>query len=576
MAEMQIIDSVLPFKCENQDCGKEYDIHDFGDVVLLWGFIFLIAEKDEMALIGITCPECKKTTIQKYRAAAAIRFLWDMGFHFAKQFLPSGHVALESWDGKYFSPDYLLKKGFINIHYHETKAEKEIIYFIPKEVELDEYSQTLQKSCPFSLLESAILYSIDIENSTGYKAIPRTFLTPPPGYLPPIVHAYNGIINLDSILLDQNHKKTNSYLWSLITPNMALYKTWNIDNPLNIGDPLDGTYHWFRGDQWKKKDLSELSEIEENLLLNKNDLLIEEYSNFSIGELSWKRKEFQLNFPDFIDRLKIIRNRIDYELIVRNELVNKFGRKFYYKTKTIEEEREKQREKQSQQEVERMSREPLVRYGAAMITSDLRLVPTRSIPMHWISGSELMEKLDLNAFGIINLIKNYELIAYDSFNLVFIDNTTLNPTLIESLISGDIEQQKKAMQRLCFHPDNIAAFETYYGEQLALEEMELEKDSHPSQIIDKKENEFQVSDDELQPAPKKEKSRDKAMRCCQIRATQLWEKNPDLTIREVADHKIIKACFTENEYEYDGYRTRHDWVKGCAPKNKTAGRPKGS
>jgi len=147
---------------------------------------------------------------------------------------------------------------------------------------------------------------------------------------------------------------------------------------------------------------------------------------------------------------------------------------------------------------------------------------------------------------------------------------------MDLLTDADIEQQKKAMQRLCFHPDNIASFESYYGEKLGLKKMELENDSHPSQGIDKKENEFQVPDDELQPEPKDENLKDKTRKCCQIRAAQLWDKNPDLTIKAVADHKTIMDCFKETGYSFDGYRTRHNWVKDCAPKKKPAGRPKGS
>ena len=63
MADMKIQDNVFPFLCDNSECQHEYDLEGFINVVLFWGFIF--QTNDEYSLLGMTCPECNKTTIKK-------------------------------------------------------------------------------------------------------------------------------------------------------------------------------------------------------------------------------------------------------------------------------------------------------------------------------------------------------------------------------------------------------------------------------------------------------------------------------------------------------------------------------
>ncbi len=552
MPEMQILDSILPFKCQNQDCAKEYDIHEFGDVVLLWGFIFLIAEEDEMALIGITCPECKKTTIQKYRAYAAMKFLWNVSKHFNLIF---GDEPIDSkWKIKYFSHHHLLDAGFINTPLPATPQSNETVYFIPEKMIFEDYSKSLQESWPFSISEGTVSYALEIENSQSYKAIPRVL--PMFKDVPICINGKDVYLDTDYLLLDQSYEAVNTVLKHLIEPNVWLY------DDEAFCEHADGL------------PLKKMPEEEKLSLMGKNDLLIEEYLDFSISHLSWKRKSFQQNIEDFLNDLKAIRNRLDFELIFRTKLINRYGRIFYHKTKTLEEQRYEIENNRVASNIWKSN--PF--FGDISKWGYPPLAKTLEIPFRWIHGPELMEKWGLDAFGIINLIQNYELIAYDIINSKHINSTTSFPPDLMNLLTngGDIEQQKKAMQRLCFHPDNIASFEDYYGERLALKKMDPENTSHPSQVIEENENEFQVSDDELQPEPKDEKSRVKAMRCCQIRAKQLWAKHPNLTINAVADHKAIMDCFKETGYQFDGYRTRHEWVKDCAPKKKTVGRPKGS
>ena len=552
MAKIQIIDSVLPFKCENQDCGKEYDIHDFGDVVLLWGFIFLIAEEDEMALVGITCPKCKKTTLCKYRATQALGFLWEIWGHWESNNHVDSNIKIKQrWCGKYFSAQHLFDIGLIEDNFSEKNVENAISYTVPKEVILEEYSKQLNESFPFLLIESHIPYLLEIENHQGYKVMPRTLRNPG-------IYNPNGInYGWDRVLLSREFDFINILFMDSLYPNYQLYDKEDL--------PPDPNWPEFPNFKWNKKNLSE---DEMKPLLDKNDLLLEEHEHFCIGDLGYKRKAFQENVGGFVEELKFMRNRINFELIFRNALLNKYGRKIYYKTRSLEEDRYDYDELA---EIERAGG------PEAYLLDEYVDGPSNLIPVKTLSGEQLMEKWGMDAYELINLIQNHGLTAYDSVHSAHINNNSFHPALIAELTTGDLEVQKVSMQRLRFDPVKVATFEDYYGEQLGLKKMEPENMSHPSQvIIDEKENEFQVPDDELQPVPKKEKSRVKAMRCCQIRATQLWDKNPDLTIKAVANHKTIMDCFKETGYLFDGYRTRHDWVKDCAPKKKPAGRPKGS
>jgi hypothetical protein len=325
MAKIQIIDSVLPFKCQNQDCAKEYDIHEFGDVVLLWGFIFLIAEEDETALIGITCPECKKITLSKYRASQAFWFLLEVWNHLKSKNLVNSNIKIKQrWCGKYFSVQHVFDIGLIGENPSGKNVEDAISYTVPHEVVLEEYSKQLNESFPFLLIESNIPYLLEIENHQGYKVIPRVL--PNPGEY----NILNGInYGLDSILFSPDFNTINNIFSQMLEPNSQLY-----DKEYSYPDP---SYFDFPHITWNKKNLSG-DEIKP--LLDKNDLLFEEYEHFKIGHLGYKRKAFQENIDDFIKELKALRNRIDFELIFRNVLLNKYGRMIYYKTRCLEEDRE--------------------------------------------------------------------------------------------------------------------------------------------------------------------------------------------------------------------------------------------
>jgi len=339
---MEIMDSVFPFKCENQCCGKEYDLQKFGDVILLWGFILLIAEENETALMGITCPACKKTTIKKHRAFAGLDLLWKMHKHLKENRRSQvDQLALmrEWWIGRCFSDQQLNEKGF-NRFPPKNEVVKNAVYSLPDEVTYNEYSKQYQTTEPFSLAEDDVPSVLDFENSQACKYIPRVIASPSSSSLYSFTNT-----GIDAMLLDPSHSNINRWFRNLLKPNPDLRI-----NPYNGLDPIKATALMHErketietmgsfaigGLSWKKKILTKKQEA---IILSRNDLLIEEYVDFQISDSSWKRQAFQEHVGNFINDLKAVRNKIDCELTFRNEILNKYGRKFYYKSKSLAESR---------------------------------------------------------------------------------------------------------------------------------------------------------------------------------------------------------------------------------------------
>lgn len=64
MKELPEIDNVFPFVCQNTECREVYELEDFVQVALLWGFIYLVS--NEHQIIGVSCPQCHFTSLRKY------------------------------------------------------------------------------------------------------------------------------------------------------------------------------------------------------------------------------------------------------------------------------------------------------------------------------------------------------------------------------------------------------------------------------------------------------------------------------------------------------------------------------
>jgi len=55
---------ILPFVCQNPNCGEEYDLEGFQKVLDLWGIVY--ADCGDFVAQGITCPKCLKTSIASF------------------------------------------------------------------------------------------------------------------------------------------------------------------------------------------------------------------------------------------------------------------------------------------------------------------------------------------------------------------------------------------------------------------------------------------------------------------------------------------------------------------------------
>ena len=159
MPELQLHDDVLPFKCDNPDCEEEYDSESFAKVIMLWGFICLISEENEVALVGLTCPKCKKTTIQKYRGSVAMQFVWTVQETLKYKFMINGNFPLKDWWGqKYYSATHLYDLGFIEAPDIKQDSSNDIIYYPLSEIKFLEYSDELSENSPFSLNEEDVFH----------------------------------------------------------------------------------------------------------------------------------------------------------------------------------------------------------------------------------------------------------------------------------------------------------------------------------------------------------------------------------------------------------------------------------
>jgi hypothetical protein len=463
MAEMKIMDSVIPFKCDNPDCGKEYDQDSFAKAILLWGFIILFSEENETALVGLTCTDCKKTTLNKYWASEGIDFLYGMWRYLKENGLVESDIEFRNgWFGKYYSAQHLIESDLIDRPWPNTDPKDKVVYSIPQDITLEKCSKKLNDSIPFTLIEDDIPEVLEIENGQRYKAILRT--VPNPGRIS------NGDFNdygIDRILLSPDHETINTVLTSLIKPNYSLYEPEYEKNPISPELPIT---------TWHRKDLTE---EEENQLLDQNNLLVEERDGFELSSYSWKRKSFQDNVETFLGESRRIRNKVDCEQIVVNRLINKYARILYGGPQSFEEARNLLREV-----VEMEEADPPLSY---ILDEEDIPDPTEPELVWHIDGGKLMDRWGMTANEIINLIRYRILFAHDVITARVVKYGTLHPKLIAGLTMGDINQQKLSMQRLQFNQKLIEKIEKKYPEIKARLQVNAQTVAVPSRKMTPKE-----------------------------------------------------------------------------------------
>jgi hypothetical protein len=520
MADMKILDSVLPFKCDNPDCGKEYDQEKFAKALSFWGFIYLTDDDNEAALVGLTCTKCKKTTLKKYWASIGLEFVFSLWKHLKDNGLIGSSITFgNAWCGKYYSAQHLIESGIIDGPLPNTDSKNTATYSIPQDVTLEEYTKQLNKALPFSLIEEDIPHVLDIENRLGYKSIFRTL--PNPG----ANMADNIDYGIDSILLEPTHEKANAILCGLLKPNYHLYSKIFKENK---------DYSEFPLVSWQRR---ELPEEEEKPLLAQNDLGVEEYEGFLTSPLSWQRKSFQDNVEAFLDDLKGIRNRVDCEQIFVNELINKHGRVLYAAPKSLEEARSGLEEWAEMENAESWEEYILGENNVAD--------PSDGIPVRYINGGRLMDKWGVGGHEIIKMIQDKGLVAHDSVRsrIVSSGQTSFKTKWLGHLSMGDKDRQKKMIQRLLFDPSMIAAFEKQYPE-LA------------NEVKDDTQTEVTI--------PEKMTPKEAVIECCREQARQLLSDGTCKTITAVLKHtNNCSSCFEGDNEKYKvGERRLRNWLEG--------------
>jgi hypothetical protein len=298
MPKMKIYKKVFPFICSNSKCKTKYNIEKFADVVMLWGFIYLTNKKNN--LIGITCPECRHTTVNKYTTSTpdfSIDMLQkqkqstttvsfdDIPFGVIptiKQFVPFSINILE-----HFS---LIENEDIKQDAEQELFEVAYIYEVPSGFEpVAPYSSLMQKEFKFGILERSLHSICDIENKKKLKALPR-------------------IVNFNSV-----YKNIDTLL--LFVSNQGGFSLDEIDDLLApLISPSD-------------KSSNDIPDTYKDMV--KNNLSPEDYKDLDFALIKGRKKDFLKELINLLKELSSIRNQIDFEIIFRNKVLNRYARILY-------------------------------------------------------------------------------------------------------------------------------------------------------------------------------------------------------------------------------------------------------
>ena len=160
MAAIERHETAIPFRCGNTQCKKEYDLSIFTEVVLLWGFIYLVSEDDEEAVIGLTCPHCYKTTLKKCHADVAALLHVKIQQQI-KATTNSNHQINKS---AYYSSEILKESGIIKHTYQIDVKDCEKQFVMPKNISCQKHK---------AIAESSLPSLCDIENNHHFTPFPR-------------------------------------------------------------------------------------------------------------------------------------------------------------------------------------------------------------------------------------------------------------------------------------------------------------------------------------------------------------------------------------------------------------------
>jgi hypothetical protein len=275
VADMKIQDSVFPFLCDNPECKHEYDLDAFINIVLLWGFIFHTNEK--YSLLGITCPECHKTTLQKYP-------------NFATNNLRET-LENKSADIKYvipFSIKILKSQSLIDHEKPVNKGDVKDWYRIPFGFALKPgYKESISEQYPYFIDEDIISNLLEIENNSQLKVFPR---------IVPLSSVY---LTHEPVLMSVDGSK---------------------EIPYEIIDDINETYLAYLPGNFATTTGNHYGHMLKNNMKPDEPLVV--YPG------TWTKKLTQ-NVGRYVRHYQKRRNRIDFELIYKNDFFNRYARIFY-------------------------------------------------------------------------------------------------------------------------------------------------------------------------------------------------------------------------------------------------------
>ena len=138
MTEFEIHKELFPFKCDNPDCSEEYDIEKFYNAALFWGYICLTS--GDYNLIGLTCPECLLTTVNKYKLGG--NFLTEEEFKKFGSFRdPHGDIHLLKDQVVVPFSEHIIMEAGIDLDIAASQPGKsKLIYHVPRIIKINDFS----------------------------------------------------------------------------------------------------------------------------------------------------------------------------------------------------------------------------------------------------------------------------------------------------------------------------------------------------------------------------------------------------------------------------------------------------
>ena len=172
MSTLEIREKLFPFECSHPECDKVYEIEQFKNIALLWGFIYLI--HGEYKLLGVTCPHCFFTTLNKYKYDTpdlSIKLLKDYN---APKDLKGKTISTDFTFFVPFSPQILIDSKLLSPSELEQIPEGKATYNLPDFADPRiGYPEKIKAEFPYSITEESIQNLCVLEYERKVKAIPR-------------------------------------------------------------------------------------------------------------------------------------------------------------------------------------------------------------------------------------------------------------------------------------------------------------------------------------------------------------------------------------------------------------------